>query len=158
MTGKIMVVDDNAATRRMVRNALMRNGHDVIEAADGETALELMRTEHPRVVLQDLGLPSYFMQNRELGAFYPFFAFYGATLFVITGLLALPLGSVNAVVVILNVAVQHGGVRTQTKLMRHAGGIEPLLAIEFVVADDAAHAVGKDLGAATGERIHPGEF
>jgi len=57
MTGKIMVVDDNAATRRMVRNALMRNGHDVIEAADGKTALELMRTEHPRVVLQDLGLP-----------------------------------------------------------------------------------------------------
>src|SRR6266576_730039 len=50
--------------------------------------------------LQDLGLPSYFIQNRELGAFYPFFAFYGATLFVNTGLLALPLGSVNAVVVI----------------------------------------------------------
>ncbi|HEY6173120.1 MAG TPA: response regulator [Kofleriaceae bacterium] len=57
MTGKIMVVDDNAATRRMVRNALVRNGHDVIEAADGQTALELMRTEQPRVVLQDLGLP-----------------------------------------------------------------------------------------------------
>jgi CheY-like chemotaxis protein len=57
MSGKIMVVDDNAATRRMVRNALVRNGHDVIEAADGRTALELMRTEHPRVVLQDLALP-----------------------------------------------------------------------------------------------------
>ena len=57
MTGKIMVVDDNAATRRMVRNALMRNGHDVIEAPDGHTALELMRTEQPRVVLQDLVLP-----------------------------------------------------------------------------------------------------
>ena len=47
MTGKIMVVDDNAATRRMVRNALIRNGHDVIEAPDGQTALELMRTEQP---------------------------------------------------------------------------------------------------------------
>ena len=57
MTGKIMVVDDNAATRRMVRNALTRNGHDVIEAADGQTALELMKSEQPRVVLQDLGLP-----------------------------------------------------------------------------------------------------
>jgi PAS domain S-box-containing protein len=57
MTGKIMVVDDNAATRRMVRNALIRNGHDVIEAPDGQTALELMKTEQPSVVLQDLALP-----------------------------------------------------------------------------------------------------
>ena len=57
MTGKIMVVDDNAATRRMVRNALMRNGHDVIEAADGETALALMKSEQPRLILQDLMLP-----------------------------------------------------------------------------------------------------
>ena len=54
---KIMVVDDNSATRRMVRNALVRNGHVVIEAPDGKTARELMRTEHPRVVLQDLMLP-----------------------------------------------------------------------------------------------------
>jgi PAS domain S-box-containing protein len=57
MTHKIMVVDDNAATRRMVRNALVRNGHEVIEAPDGETALALMRSEHPRVILQDLMLP-----------------------------------------------------------------------------------------------------
>jgi PAS domain S-box-containing protein len=57
MTRKIMVVDDNAATRRMVRNALVRCGHDVIEAPDGATARTLMRTEHPRVVLQDLMLP-----------------------------------------------------------------------------------------------------
>jgi len=56
-TGKIMVVDDNAATRRMVRNALIRCGHDVIEAADAATALALMKSEQPRVVLQDLGLP-----------------------------------------------------------------------------------------------------
>lgn len=52
-----MVVDDNSATRRMVRNALARNGHHVIEAADGKTARELMRSECPRLVLQDLTLP-----------------------------------------------------------------------------------------------------
>ena len=54
---KIMVVDDNSATRRMVRNALVRHGHQVVEAPDGKTALLLMRTERPRVVLQDLMLP-----------------------------------------------------------------------------------------------------
>ncbi len=52
-----MVVDDNSATRRMVRNALVRNGHEVIEACDGKTARELMASEKPRVVLQDLMLP-----------------------------------------------------------------------------------------------------
>ena len=53
---KIMVVDDNSATRRMVRNALQRNGHEVIEAPDGATARALM-SERPRVVIQDLMLP-----------------------------------------------------------------------------------------------------
>lgn len=52
-----MVVDDNAAVRRMVRNALVRCGHEVIEAPDGETARALMKSERPRVVLQDLMLP-----------------------------------------------------------------------------------------------------
>ena len=54
---KIMVVDDNTVTRRMVCKALARNGHHVLEAPDGKTARELMRREKPRVVLQDLMLP-----------------------------------------------------------------------------------------------------
>ena len=54
---KIMVVEDNTATRRMVIKALQRNGHHVLEAPDGKTARELMRRWHPRVVLQDLMLP-----------------------------------------------------------------------------------------------------
>ncbi len=54
---KIMVVDDNAATRRMVKNALTRHGYAVIEAADGATARTLMAKERPHVVLQDLVLP-----------------------------------------------------------------------------------------------------
>jgi PAS domain S-box-containing protein len=54
---KIMVVDDNAATRRMVKNALVRQGYQVFEAADGATARVLMERERPRVVLQDLMLP-----------------------------------------------------------------------------------------------------
>ncbi|MCX5742246.1 MAG: response regulator [Proteobacteria bacterium] len=56
-SNKIMVVEDNSATRRAVCNALTRSGHSVLEAPDGKTARELMRREHPRVVLQDLMLP-----------------------------------------------------------------------------------------------------
>src|ERR1700681_3133130 len=38
--------------------------------------------------------------------------------------------------------------------MRGAGGVEPLLAGQLVVADDAANAIAKDFGAAAGERIY----
>ncbi len=54
---KIMVVDDNAAIRRMVKNALTRQGYQVLEAPDGATARLLMARERPRLVLQDLMLP-----------------------------------------------------------------------------------------------------
>ncbi|MBA3392572.1 MAG: response regulator [Deltaproteobacteria bacterium] len=57
MTHKILVVDDNSATRRMVRDALLRNGHEVFEAPDGATARAVMAKEQPRVVIQDLMLP-----------------------------------------------------------------------------------------------------
>ncbi|MBX3157830.1 MAG: response regulator [Deltaproteobacteria bacterium] len=57
MNHKILVVDDNSATRRMVRMALQCHGHAVLEAPDGATARELMAREQPRVVLQDLMLP-----------------------------------------------------------------------------------------------------
>jgi PAS domain S-box-containing protein len=56
-SGTVMVVDDNAATRRMVKNALARHGYTVLEAPDGATARALMISDHPRVVLQDLVLP-----------------------------------------------------------------------------------------------------
>ena len=54
---KILVVEDNSATRRMVTKALQRKGHSVFEAPDGKTARILMKREHPRIVLQDLMLP-----------------------------------------------------------------------------------------------------
>src|SRR3954464_2220517 len=65
---------------------------------------------------------------------------------------------VNAVFVILNMAIEHGRVRTQPKLVRDASSIEPLLAVKLVVADDAAHPVGKYFRAAAGERIHSREL
>jgi hypothetical protein len=50
--------------------------------------------------LLDLGAPSYFLQTTSLGAYYPFYAFYGGTLYVIGGLLAMLTGSVASVVLL----------------------------------------------------------
>ncbi|MDB4989770.1 MAG: Sensor protein [Myxococcaceae bacterium] len=53
----VLLVDDHATTRKLVRLALERAGFAVHEAKDGATALFLMQQHHPAVVLQDLVLP-----------------------------------------------------------------------------------------------------
>lgn len=57
MPAKILVVDDEAAIRRLLRNTLTRAGYAVVEAEDGRQALQQAAVEHPSAVLLDLGLP-----------------------------------------------------------------------------------------------------
>lgn len=53
----ILVVDDEASVRKLVRSYLEREGFRVIEAADGAAALSMSRREHPALVVLDLMLP-----------------------------------------------------------------------------------------------------
>ncbi|NJC35184.1 two-component system KDP operon response regulator KdpE [Sphingomonas jejuensis] len=53
----VLVVDDDAAIRRLLRNTLVHAGYAVAEAATGRDALALAGTAHPDAVLLDLGLP-----------------------------------------------------------------------------------------------------
>jgi len=57
MPGKILVVDDDAAIRRLLRTTLNRADYAVVEAADARSALRQAAVEHPDAVLLDLGLP-----------------------------------------------------------------------------------------------------
>ncbi|MFS0773810.1 response regulator transcription factor [Sphingomonas sp. 1P08PE] len=57
MPAKILVVDDEASIRRLLRNTLVRAGHAVVEAVDARDALRQMSVEYPDAVLLDLGLP-----------------------------------------------------------------------------------------------------
>lgn len=52
----ILVVEDNAITRRMVRFALERADFSVVEASSGQEALAAFTTTDIALVLQDLGL------------------------------------------------------------------------------------------------------
>jgi two-component system, chemotaxis family, chemotaxis protein CheY len=54
MGTKVMVVDDSALSRRMLRRILESGGHEVLEAKDGMSALECYALERPSVVLLDL--------------------------------------------------------------------------------------------------------
>jgi DNA-binding response OmpR family regulator len=53
----ILVVDDDAKIRRLVRTYLERDGHRVTEAADGHAALASIERDHPALVVLDLMLP-----------------------------------------------------------------------------------------------------
>ena len=55
----ILVVEDNPATRKMVRFALGKRGHRVLDAPNARTAMDLTERHQPVVVLQDLVLPDY---------------------------------------------------------------------------------------------------
>ncbi len=57
MTAQILIVDDEAAIRRLVRGAVERAGIPVDEAANAAEALSMARREGCELVLLDLGLP-----------------------------------------------------------------------------------------------------
>ena len=54
---RVLVVDDEPAIRRLLRQTLERAGHDVIDAADARAALAAVTQDAPDAVLLDLGLP-----------------------------------------------------------------------------------------------------
>ncbi len=53
----VLVVDDEAAIRYSVGKTLQRVGYNVREAASGEDALEIMKTQNFDVVLTDIRMP-----------------------------------------------------------------------------------------------------
>jgi len=57
MRSKILVVDDEPQIRKALKLNLEVRGYEVLEASTGEVALSMSASEHPDVVLLDLGLP-----------------------------------------------------------------------------------------------------
>ncbi|WP_421838634.1 response regulator transcription factor [Novosphingobium sp.] len=59
MTGTtvVLVVDDEASIRRLLRRALERQDYRVVEAGNARETLAALAIDHPEVVLLDLGLP-----------------------------------------------------------------------------------------------------
>ena len=53
----VLLVEDNDINRDMLTRRLTRAGLTVVTAADGASALEMMREDQPGVVLMDMTLP-----------------------------------------------------------------------------------------------------
>jgi two-component system cell cycle response regulator DivK len=56
-TKKVLVVDDNQDNRELVIKVLKSKGYLIMEAADGEIALQKLTKERPDLILMDISLP-----------------------------------------------------------------------------------------------------
>lgn len=54
---RIMIVDDNANTRKLTQAVLEQNGYDTVCACDGEEGLELLDKIHVDLIILDIMMP-----------------------------------------------------------------------------------------------------
>jgi two-component system cell cycle response regulator DivK len=54
---RILLVEDNEMNRDMLSRRLMKRGHDVLIAVDGQQGVDMARAERPDIVLMDMSLP-----------------------------------------------------------------------------------------------------
>lgn len=58
MAHKILIVDDAAFMRMMIKDILSKNGYEVVgEAADGQQAVEQYKEHQPDLVTMDITMP-----------------------------------------------------------------------------------------------------
>lgn len=58
MANRILIVDDAAFMRMMIRDILSKNGYEVVgEAQDGAQAIEKFKELHPDLVTMDITMP-----------------------------------------------------------------------------------------------------
>jgi CheY-like chemotaxis protein len=55
--GRILVIDDNAEARELLKDILTDRGYQILEAADGEQALDVMTKSQVHMAIVDLDMP-----------------------------------------------------------------------------------------------------
>lgn len=53
----ILLIEDDEQTRRFLKSSLSHKGWRIIEADNGKTGLAMIKSDHPDLVILDLGLP-----------------------------------------------------------------------------------------------------
>jgi len=57
MSKKILIVEDDPRSLKMIRMTLRPYGYSLLEATDGEEALKVARSDKPDLIIMDLRLP-----------------------------------------------------------------------------------------------------
>ena len=55
--GRVLIAEDDAIIRMDLREMLVEEGYDVLEAGDGQTAVDLARASAPDLVILDIKMP-----------------------------------------------------------------------------------------------------
>jgi two-component system response regulator MprA len=58
MSGRILIADDDRAIREALSRALSLEGYDIVQAADGAAALQLIESTQPDVAVLDVMMPN----------------------------------------------------------------------------------------------------
>jgi CheY-like chemotaxis protein len=53
----VLIAEDNAVNRELLRELLEARGYTVVEACDGQEALRMIEQIHPDILLLDIGMP-----------------------------------------------------------------------------------------------------
>ena len=56
---KILIVEEDAITRRVLERRLIFLGYILVSASNGKDALRLLKTESPHLIILDLILPNF---------------------------------------------------------------------------------------------------
>jgi CheY-like chemotaxis protein len=54
---KVLIAEDNAVNRELLRELLELRGYTVLEACDGQEALQMVEQAQPELLLLDIGMP-----------------------------------------------------------------------------------------------------
>jgi CheY-like chemotaxis protein len=54
---KVLIAEDNAVNRELLRELLEARGYTVLEACDGQEALHMIEKAQPELLLLDIGMP-----------------------------------------------------------------------------------------------------
>jgi two-component system cell cycle response regulator DivK len=57
MSRRILIVEDQADNRRILRDLLSSVGYEILEAVTGDEGVTLAATQHPDLILMDIQLP-----------------------------------------------------------------------------------------------------
>ncbi len=57
MTKRILIVEDTADNRQIMRDLLSNAGYDLLEARDGEEGVAMAKSHRPDLILMDIQLP-----------------------------------------------------------------------------------------------------
>jgi two-component system KDP operon response regulator KdpE len=152
MSGEtILVVDDEAAIRRLLKGALKRAGYSVVEAEDARGALASLDIDKPAAVLLDLGLP-----DREGMELVPIFKGRGLALLIISAreataekVTALDLGADDYVTKPFDTDEVLARIRTAMRQRAAKGVTEPVVLLGNVKIDLNARLVTRN-----GEEVH----